>query len=469
MHRRTEIDMLNGPLTGKIWRFALPIAASAFLQQLFNAADNAVVGNYARNTEEALAAVGGNAFVIGLIVNLFLGMSVGANVVIASYRGQQNDKGVSKALHTAVTFAVLCGCVLALVGFGMAETVHEWLGTGLAGSDKRMQAVLYFRIYFVGVPFIMLYNYESAILRSKGDTRRPLWVLAASGILNVLLNLLLVSVFHMDVAGVAIATVASNVFSSVVLFVILMREEGAFRLEPRKLGIDGKMLGRMVQIGLPAGIQTSMFSIANVILQGQINELDRMGSPVTAATTVGLYAEFFAYDFIAGFSQAGTTFVGQNYAVGNTERCRKITRICFFCGVGLTMAVCALLTWLRVPFVSIFNQKPDIIAIAAERVLMVGSLQFLNGAGEILSGSMRGMKRSLVPALISVIGVCGVRLLWVYTVYPALGRTHAHLCVAWPLSWGVTAAAMAVAYFIVRKKAETEVSATRALLQDDAV
>lgn len=457
MRNRTEIDMLNGPLAGKIWRFALPIAASAFLQQLFNAADNAVVGNFAENAEVALAAVGGNAFVIGLIVNLFLGMSVGANVVIASYRGQRNDDGVSRAMHTAVTFAAICGLALTAVGLGLAGQVHEWLGTGAAGSEKRAQAILYFRIYFLGVPFVMLYNYESAILRSKGDTRRPLAVLACSGVLNVVLNLILVKGFHLDVAGVAIATVASNVFSSVVLFILLTREEGAFRLVPRQLGLDGRMLGRMIRIGLPAGIQTSMFSIANVILQGQINALDGAEGPIIAATTVGLYAEFFAYDFIAGFSQAATTFVGQNYAVGNTERCRTVTRICFACGVGMTILVCGLLTLLRVPFVSIFSQDPDIVHFAAERVLMVGSLQFLNGAGEILSGSMRGMKRSLVPALISVIGVCGVRLLWVWTVYPAIGQTHAHLCVAWPLSWGVTAAAMAVAYFLVRKRAEAEV------------
>ncbi len=178
---------------------------------------------------------------------------------------------------------------------------------------------------------------------------------------------------------------------------------------------------------------------------------------------MGLYAEFFAYDFIAGFSQAGTTFVGQNYAVGNTKRCREITRICWLCGTGLTIVVCGLLTLLRREFVSIFTQVPGVVAIAADRVLCVGSLQFLNGSGEILSGSMRGMKRSLVPALISVLGVCGVRLLWVWTFYPALinGDTagdHRWLCVAWPLSWGITAAAIAAAYFIVRGKAEQEVS-----------
>ena len=341
--QRQEIDMLHGPLLGKIWRFAMPIAASAFLQQLFNAADDAVVGNFAQHKEEALAAVGGNAFVIGLLVNLFIGMSVGANVVIASYRGQRNDEGTSRALHTAVVFSVICGLALTVVGLLMAETIHGWLGTGDPGSLKREQAVLYFRIYFAGLPFIMLYNYASAILRSKGDTRRPLIVLALSGVLNVLLNLLLVIVFRMEVAGVAIATVLSNVFSCVALVVVLLREEGAFRLRPAQLRIDRRMLGRMIAIGLPAGIQTSMFSIANVILQGQINALDGVEDPVIAATTVGLYAEYFAYDFIAGFSQAGTTFVGQNYAVGNLERCRTITRICFFSGVPCTIAVCALL------------------------------------------------------------------------------------------------------------------------------
>ena len=456
--QRQEIDMLQGPLLGKIWRFAMPIAASAFLQQLFNAADNAVVGNFAQHKEEALAAVGGNAFVIGLLVNLFIGMSVGANVVIASYRGQRNDEGTSKALHTAVVFSVICGLALTVLGLLMAETIHGWLGTGDPGSLKREQAVLYFRIYFVGLPFIMLYNYASAILRSKGDTRRPLIVLALSGVLNVLLNLLLVIVFRMEVAGVAIATVLSNVFSCVALVVVLLREEGAFRLRPAQLRIDRRMLGRMIAIGLPAGIQTSMFSIANVILQGQINALDGVEGPVIAATTVGLYAEYFAYDFIAGFSQAGTTFVGQNYAVGNLERCRTITRICFFSGVPCTIAVCALLTLLRTPFVSIFTSVPAVITLAAERVLRVGSMQFLNGAGEILSGSMRGMKRSLVPALISVLGVCGVRLLWVWVIYPRVGMTHANLCVAWPLSWGITAAAMAVAYFIVRKRAAEELT-----------
>ena len=448
-----EIDMLNGPLLGKIIRFAIPIALSTFLQQLFNAADIAVVGRFAADSETALAAVGGNSFVIGLLVNLFVGMSVGANVVIAASRGLKKDDETHRAVHTAVAFSFLCGLALMAVGLLGADAIHGWMGTGAEGSVLRGQAALYFRIYFLGVPFIMLYNYESAILRSKGDTRRPLTVLAASGVLNVALNVVLVRFFHLEVAGVAIATLASNVFSSVVLFVILTREEDAFRLYPKKLRIERKLLSRMIRIGLPAGIQTSMFSIANVILQTQINAL---GPTIIAATTVGVYAEFFAYDFIAGFSQAATTFIGQNYAAGKTERCRKVARLCFLCGTFGTMAVSVTLTLLRFPFVSLFTSQALVIPPAAERVLRVGLFQWINGMGEILSGCLRGMKRSTVPAMISVLGICGVRLSWVWIFYPA-NPVYENLLVAWPLSWVVMSVCMAVAYFIVRRRAEAEI------------
>ena len=448
-----EIDMLNGPLLGKIIRFAIPIALSVFLQQLFNAADIAVVGQFAADSRTALAAVGGNSFVIGLMVNLFSGMSVGANVVIASYRGQRRDDETNRAVHTAVAFSLVCGVALMIAGLLLADVIHGWMGTGEEGSVLRGQAALYFRIYFLGVPFIMLYNYESAILRSKGDTRRPLFVLACSGVLNVALNVILVRFFHLEVAGVAIATLASNVFSSAVLFVLLLREQDAFRLIPRRIRMERKMLARMVRIGLPAGIQTSMFSIANVILQSQINAL---GPTVIASSTVGVYAEFFAYDFIAGFSQAVTTFVGQNYAAGNIRRCRTITRLCFFCGTLGTLTVSVALTLLRFPFVSLFTSDELVIPVAAERVLRVGTFQWVNGMGEFLSGSLRGMKRSSVPAVISVLGICGVRLIWVFFFYPA-HPGYENLLVAWPLSWAVMFACMLAAFFIVRPRAEAEV------------
>lgn len=450
----TETDMLHGPMTGKIIRFALPIALSAFLQQLFNAADTAVVGQFAEDSQTALAAVGGNSFVIGLMVNLFIGMSVGANVVIASYRGQKRDPETRQAVHTAVLFSVLCGAALMAVGLSLADVIHGWMGTGAEGSRLRSQAALYFRIYFLGLPFIMLYNYEAAILRSKGDTRRPLIVLMISGVLNLLLNILLVRVFRMEVAGVAIATLASNVVSSVALLIILLRETDVFRLDPRQLKIEKKMLGRMIRIGLPAGVQTSMFSVANVILQAQINAL---GPTVIAANTVGVYAEFFAYNFVAGFSQACTTFVSQNYAAGRADRCRKATRICFLAGTLTTMTVSFTLAVFRFPFVGLFTSEALVIPYAAERALRVGSMQWVNGMGEILSGSLRGMRRSSVPALISVLGVCGVRLIWVWLFYPA-NPTLEYLLLAWPISWIVMFLCMAVAYFIVRKRAEAELA-----------
>ena len=447
---RRQIDMLHGPLLKKIVLFALPIAMSSILQQLFNAADTAVVGRFAGS--DSLAAVGANGVVISLLVNLFIGMSVGTNVLLATAEGRRDREGMVKALHTSVLFSVLCGIALGVLGFFIAPLAHQLIGTGEAGTHLRAQAVLYLRIYFAGMPFMLLYNFESAILRSKGDTRRPLIVLTASGVLNLVLNLVLVVGFHMTVDGVAIATVASNAFSAIVLFWLLCREEGAYRLKRESLRLDGRTLLQIVRIGLPAGVQSSMFSVANVIVQASVNAL---GPAVIAGTTVGLYVEIFGFAVLNGFSQAATTFVGQNYGAGDLPRCRKITRICVLCGAVGTFVLTGILALLRAPFVAIFTQDAAVAAVACVRIVYVGIYQAVNGIGEIFSGSMRGMQRSLVPALISIISICGVRLLWIFVFYPA-NRTYEHLIFAYPLSWVVSLAAMTVAYFLVRRKAEGE-------------
>ena len=458
---RKQIDMLHGPLLKKIVFFALPIAASSILQQLFNAADTAVVGRFAGS--DSLAAVGANGVVISLMVNLFIGMSIGTNVLMATCEGRRDRDGMVKALHTSILFSVLCGIVLAVVGHFIAPFAHALIGTGEAGDSLRAQAVLYFRIYFYGMPFMLLYNFESAILRSKGDTRRPLIVLTISGVSNLLLNLLLVVGFHMTVDGVAIATVASNAFSAAALFWLLCREEGAYQLQRSEMRIDGRTLLRIVRIGLPAGVQSSMFSIANVIVQSSVNAL---GQTVIAGTTVGLYVEIFGFAVLNGFSQAATTFVGQNYGAGDLARCRKITRISVLCGAVGTFVLTGILGIFREPFVSIFTQDAAVAAVACTRIIYVGLYQGVNGIGEILSGSMRGMQRSLVPALISILSICGVRLLWVFAFYPAQ-KTYEHLIFAYPLSWTVSLVAMAVAYFIVRKRAEGD-QARLALAEKDA-
>ncbi len=442
--------MLHGPLVGKIVLFSIPIAVSAFLQQLFNAADTAVVGRFAGS--EPLAAVGANAFIISLMVILFMGMATGTNVIVAGYHGQRDEEAVSKAVHTSVALALLIGVILAVVGLIIGPWAHAAIGTGEAGSTLRAQAILYFRIYFLGMPFIMLYNFESAILRSKGDTRRPLVVLIMSGVLNIILNVILVVVFHMTVEGVAIATLVSNVFSSLVLFFLLCREEGGFRIRLNKIRIHRRMLINIIRIGLPAGIQGSMFSLANVLLQSSINAL---GPVVIAGSTVGMNAEVFGFDVVQGFSQAATTFVGQNYAVGNIERCRKITRICLVFGTAGTFLLCLLMTVFREPFVMIFTKDPAVIEVACQRVLYVAMFQAINGAGELLSGSMRGMKRSLTPALISIFTICGVRLLWLFVFYPS-EQTYTHLIFAYPLSWVISLIAMTSAYLVVRKKVSME-------------
>ena len=437
-----DIDMLHGPLVPKIIAFALPVAASGFLQQLFNAADVAVVGRYAGS--DALAAVGANTYLIGLMVNLFVGVSLGANVTIANYFGEGNEEGVRRATHTSIALSLIVGVALALVGQLFARPIHQAVGTPEELMDA---AMLYFRIYCLGMPPIMLYNFASAVLRSKGDTRRPLVVLIISGVLNVLLNLLFVIGFKLDVAGVALATMLSNLASSLALVEMLRREQGIYHLSLRNLRIDRASLGRIVRVGLPAGIQSSVFSISNIVLQTAINSL---GQTAMAATTVAANFEYFTYNAILGFSQAGTTFVSQNDGANNQARCRRVTRLTLLLGPVITLAVGLFFYVLRVPFVALFTTDAAVKPLAYERILRATCFQWVNAINEIFSGAMRGYKRSAVPAAISIIGICGTRILWVHTGFVAL-PTYPHLILAYPLSWAVTAVAQGVAYALVMR------------------
>lgn len=445
--RSHDIDMLNGPLVPKIIAFALPVAASGFLQQLFNAADVAVVGRFAGS--DALAAVGANTYLISLMVNLFVGLSLGANVTIANYFGKGDKDGVTRATHTAIAISLVCGMALLLAGQVLARPVHHAIGTPDELLDK---AVLYFRIYYLGMPPIMLYNFASAVLRSKGDTRRPLMVLIISGVLNVLLNLLFVVVLRMDVAGVALATLLSNVVSSVALVEMLRREKGIYHLSLRQLAIDRHALGGIVRVGLPAGIQSSIFSLSNIVLQTAINSL---GQTAMAATTVASNFEYFTYNAILGFSQAATTFVSQNDGAGNQARCRKVTRLTLLLGPAFTLAVGVFFYALRVPIVSLFTTDAAVKPLAYQRMLRATCFQWVNAINEIFSGAMRGYKRSTIPAAISIVGICGTRVLWVHTGFAAV-RTYANLVLAYPISWAVTAAAQGVAYALVIRSTHKE-------------
>lgn len=306
MKNKKQIDMLNGSIWDKLLLFALPLAASSILQQLFNAADVAVVGNFAGG--EALAAVGANGSVINLLVNLFVGLSIGTNVVVASFIGQKDDKRTNQAVHTSILLSMISGLVLLVVGILFARPILELMSTP---EDIIDLATLYLQIYFAGMPFIMLYNFTSAILRSKGDTKRPLLSLLVSGVINVILNLFFVIVCHMSVEGVAIATVISNIISSLMLIYFLMHETDALKVELKKLCIHKDILLKVAKIGVPAGLQSTVFSISNVIIQTALNAL---GSAAVAASAAALNYEYFTYFVISAFSQAAVTFIGQNYA-----------------------------------------------------------------------------------------------------------------------------------------------------------
>lgn len=444
MSGKTEnMDMLQGTLTDKILAFALPLAATGILQQLFNAADVAVVGQYAG--KNAMAAVGSNSPVIGLLVNAFVGIALGANVVISRFTGQKNADGVQKAVHTSVVFAVLSGFALMLFG----ELIAPFLLRLLSVPDEIFpMSLLYLRVYLLGLPVIFLYNFESAVFRSQGDTRTPLICLVISGVINVALNLFFVRVLGMSVDGVATATVISNLISSAMLFALLCRRRDMIRVQVRKLRIDRQILAAMVRIGLPAGLQGMVFSLSNLCIQSAINQL---GADVMAASSAAFNIEIFAYYVINSFGQACTTFVGQNYGAGKIDRCRRVAKISLLLDFAITSVICILLMVFGRPLLGLFNRDPAVASIGMVRLRYIVSAEVINVVMEVMSGAMRGYGYSLVPAIITFVGVCGIRISWVYTVFRASQGFHT-LMMVYPISWAVTAAALCIAYLLFLRR-----------------
>ena len=450
--QKQKLDMLNGSLWNKIPQFALPVAATAILEQLFNASDIAVVGNFSGAASTiAVAAVGANSFVISLVVNFFIGIALGANVVIANAIGREDENDVHRAVHTAVVVSVIGGMFVTIFGELAAGTVLRSLNVP---EEVLPYALLYLRIYLLGMPVILLYNFEAAIFRSIGDTRVPLQTLAFSGILNVLLNLFFVIVLHMTVNGVATATVISNAISSVLLFVRLRRSDKAIHLDWKELRIDRKSLQKILQIGFPAGIQSAVFSISNIVIQSAINSL---GTVVMAASSAAFNIEVVAYDVLNSFSQACTTFVGQNYGAGKLDRCRKTLVLCLVedaiaSGLAILLVLCSGRFLL-----SIFNRDPEVISIGYTRLMMVFTAYFFSMLYEVMSGYLRGFGISLVPALLTMLGVCGVRILWIAAVFPQY-RTFQTIMLAYPFSLSATAVLILIALLMYhpsrRKKGE---------------
>jgi len=440
---RKQVNMLEGSLADKIILFALPLAASSVLQQFFNAADLAVVGRFA--SSQAMAAVGSNAAVINLIIGLFVGLSVGANVLIASLIGSRHSEEISIAVHTIISVALITGVFLVFLGIVLSRPILTMMG---APEDVMDLAILYLRIYFLAMPSIMIYNFGSAVLRSKGDSTRPLYALFLSGIINIFLNLLFVVVFRLHVIGVAAATVISNIFGAGLILYFLMTEEAPFTLSFRHLTIRGSHLWKMIRIGLPAGLQGVVFSLSNVVIQSAVNSF---GAYAIAGCTAAQNFDFISFCVINAFSQTAVTFTGQNYAAGHLDRCKKVFRISMLCGMGASALIVLLFVSFRYPLIHLFTNSEQVISFAMIRITNCFILHFLIGTYEISGGCLRGMNYSLVPAVISVIGTCGFRLMYVLLWFPNVHRFDA-LFRVYPISWILTGTATLSAYFILYRR-----------------
>lgn len=442
--KKQKLDMLNGSIWNKLPVFALPIAATGILEQLFNASDIAIVGNFAQTDKTAaVAAVGANSPIIGLILNLFIGIALGANVVIANAIGRDDRQTVQKAVHTSMVVSVIGGVLVAIIG----ELIAEPLLTVLNVPDDVLElALLYLRIYFLGMPVILLYNFEAAIFRSIGETKMPLIALTLSGILNVLLNLFFVIVLKMSVNGVATATVLANVVSAGILYIKLIKSDKYIKVEFKKLRIDGKVFAKIMQIGLPAGIQSAVFAVANIVIQGAINSL---GTTVIAASSAAFNIEIIAYNVMNSFSQACTTFVGQNFGANKIDRCKKTLFLCLI-EDAIASGTAILIVLITGKFLlSIFNNNPEVIEIGYTRLVIIFIAYIFSMLYEVMSGYLRGFGFSLVPAILTTIGVCVLRIIWINTVFPA-NRNFVTIMTAYPVSLATTAVLIFIALIIYR-------------------
>ena len=443
--RRHEMDMTEGPLLPQILSFSGPLILTGILQLLYNAADVIVVGNYAGH--EALAAVSSTGALINLLVNVFMGMSVGASVVIARRYGARAVIDLRKAEHTAITLALYMGVAVGAFGFLLARPLLQLMDSP---SDVIDGATLYVKIYFLGMPANMLYNFGAGILRAVGDTKRPMYYLMIAGLINVLLNLLLVIVFHLDVAGVAIATVVSQVVSMVLVMMCLLRTRGIIQLNLHECRIDGKSLKEIIRIGLPAGLQGSLFSISNVLIQSSVNSFG--SSLIVAGNGVASNIEGFVYTSMNAQHQACMTFASQNYGAGKTDRVRKTLWCCLgsVTVIGLSMGL--LIRLFGPQLMGLYNSEGDVIANGLIRMDIIMPTYFLCGLMDVMVGQLRGIGYSVMPMIVSLTGACLLRIVWILTVF-AGNHTLTILYLSYPVSWFVTFAIHFCCYwFIARRK-----------------
>ena len=440
---RRGLDMLSGSLWRTIPAFALPVALTGILEQMSSLIDTMMVGHLSGEAgPAAMAAVGSNTPITSLLLNLFIGIALGTNVVIANAIGSGDERTVHKAVHSSVTFAVV-GIAVTVVGELIAEPLLHLLSVP---AENLGQALAFLRVYLLGMPSILLYNFEAAIFRSVGITKMPLQALALSSLLNVALVWLFIPVMGWGVAGAAAATAISYTVSAVILFVRLTRIDAPIRLNPRELGIDRTVLARVVRIGLPAGLQSAVFSLANIVIQACINSL---GTEVMAASSAVISLEYVVYNLLNSFSQACTTFVGQNFGAGNVRRCKRVLLVSLAEAEVAQLLVLAILLGLGHQIVAAFNPDPTVVSLGYLRICVLFPSYMFSMAYENMSGYLRGFGISLPPAIITALSVCGWRFFWVSVVFPA-SPTFLTLLAIYPISLGCTTLLVFAALMVIR-------------------
>lgn len=443
--KKYEIDMCNGPILKKMLVFSLPLMLSSILQLLFNAADIVVVGRFAG--DDSLAAVGSTSSLINLLTNLFIGLSVGANVLVARYFGAKKEDELKETVHTAMTLSLIGGAALTLIGIVGAPIILTWMQSP---PEVINLSIIYLRVYFAGITATMIYNFGSSILRAIGDTKRPLYFLTIAGVVNVVLNLIFVIVFHWGVFGVGIATVISQVISAFLVVRCLLREQGGIRLDIRCLGINKGKLLQIMQIGLPAGFQGMLFSLSNVVIQSSVNSF---GATIVAGNSAAQNLEGFVYVGMNAFYQAAISFMGQNVGAGKYHRVNKILISAQVCVITIGFALSMVVRLFAEPLLSLYTDSPAVVEAGTVRLGIICATYFLCGMMDVMVGALRGLGYSIAPMIVSLLGACAFRLLWIATVFQ-IDRFHTIETVytSYPISWIVTFLAHLVTFFIVRSR-----------------
>ncbi len=443
--RSYKLDMCSGPIVPRLLLFAVPLILSSNLQLLFSAADVVVVGKYAG--DNSLAAVGSVGPLVNLLVAAFVGLSIGSNVLASRYYGSGNDVQLSKTVHTSMLVALISGVILAAAGFLFTHTILIWMDSP---EETLPLASLYLKIYFLGMPASMIYNFGSALLRAVGDTRRPMYYLTVAGVVNVILNLIFVISFHMDVAGVGLATVIAQVISAYLIVRCLMKEEGSLRLEIRKLSIDTDILSKITRIGLPASFQGMLFSFSNVIIQSSVNSF---GATVVAGNSAAQNIEGFVYMSMNAFYQACISFVSANVGARKYARINKVLFRAEACVIVTGMILGGLAYVFGYELLSIYTDSPAVIEAGVIRMMYVSLPYFLCGMMDVMVGALRGLGYAILPMIVSLVGACGLRLVWIFTFFrlPSFHETG-YLYVTYPVSWTVTFLAHVICYVIVKKR-----------------